>query len=94
MGEIAENFADFVVLTNDNPRFEVPEKIIADIESGMKKINHICIPDRKEAIKYALKISGGEAIIALLGKGDETMQEINGEKYPYNDFEEIKNSLW
>ena len=93
MGEIAENFADFVVLTNDNPRFEVPEKIIADIESGMKKTNHICIADRKEATKYALKISGGEAIIALLGKGDETMQEINGEKYPYNDFEEIKNSL-
>ena len=94
MGAIAEKYSNFVVITSDNPRFEKPEKILDDIEKGTSKQNHIKIVDRKEAIKYALSLVSDGGVIALLGKGGELYQDINGVKTPYNDFEEIEKILW
>ena len=71
MGRIAEENADFVIVTSDNPRSEAPEAIISDITDGMKKENHICITDRKEAIEYAVTHAAAGEVILLAGKGHE-----------------------
>ena len=93
MGRIAEEYSNFVVITSDNPRFEDPGKILDDIEAGTKKNSHVKIVDRREAIKYALGLVSGGGVVAILGKGGETYQDINGVKTPYNDFEEIEKIL-
>ena len=90
MGRIAEELSDFVIVTSDNPRYENPEDIINEIESGMQKQNHIKITDRKEAIKTGLKYVSDGGVLAILGKGGELYQDIAGQKLPYNDFEEVE----
>lgn len=87
MGEISGNIADFTIITSDNPRTENPEDIISQIEEGTKKSkgNYIKIADRIEAIKYAIKMANKNDIIVLAGKGHETYQEINKEKYPMDE---------
>lgn len=90
MGSIAQSLADEVVLTSDNPRYEDPLKIIDDIRKGMS-VSPFIIPKRKQAIEYALKqFNQGETIV-IAGKGGEKYQEINGRKYPYNDFDVVYN---
>lgn len=89
MVEIAEKLSDFVVITSDNPRFENPDLIIEDIESGMASNKHICIVDRKKDIDYAIDCSKKNDVIAICGKGAEEYQDINGVKSPYNDFDVV-----
>lgn len=71
MGHIAEENADFVIVTSDNPRSEAPQDIISDIAAGMKRKTHTCITDRKEAIEYAVTHAQAGEIILLAGKGHE-----------------------
>ncbi|MCI8383382.1 MAG: UDP-N-acetylmuramoyl-L-alanyl-D-glutamate--2,6-diaminopimelate ligase [Clostridia bacterium] len=87
MGEISGRIADFTFLTSDNPRTEDPEEIVKQIEEGMKKTkgNYKTVVDRTEAIKEAIKMANKRDIIVLAGKGHEPYQEINGEKYPYDE---------
>nr|MBP3681378.1 UDP-N-acetylmuramoyl-L-alanyl-D-glutamate--2,6-diaminopimelate ligase [Clostridia bacterium] len=87
MGEISGKIADFTIITSDNPRTEEPEKIVKQIEEGMKKTKgkYICIVDRIEAIKYAIKMANKNDIIVLAGKGHEPYQEINGVKHPFDE---------
>lgn len=87
MGEISGEIADFTIITSDNPRTEEPEKIVKQIEEGMKKTKgkYICIVDRIEAIKYAIKMANKNDIIVLAGKGHEPYQEINGVKHPFDE---------
>ena len=91
MGKIAEDLSDFVVLTSDNPRFENPELIIDDIEFGMRKSTHTRFADRTIAVRHAIEISRSGDAIAILGKGAEEYQDINGVKSPYNDFEVVRD---
>ena len=95
MGEIAGKLADYCIVTSDNPRTEEPEKIIEDIEAGIKKStkNYKIIIDRKEAIKEALKKANKRDMVIIAGKGHETYQEINGEKYPFDERKIIKEAL-
>lgn len=88
MGEIAEKFADFVCLTDDNPRMENSLNIIGDIELGMRKA-HMVEPDRKTAIKKMIDLAKPGDIVLIAGKGAEKYQEIGTEKRPYNDFETV-----
>ena len=89
MGSVAEVYADEIIITSDNPRFEDPLKIIGDIEKGITKANHEIIVDRKEAIKKALiNCQRGDCLI-IAGKGGEKYQEINGVKNAYSDFDEV-----
>lgn len=82
MGEIAARHADYVYLTSDNPRYENPEKIIHDIEQGLKESDQYeVIPSREEAILKSLKELKEDEVILLCGKGHETTQEIKGEKF-------------
>lgn len=95
MGEISGRIADFTVITSDNPRTEDPQKIIEQIESGIKKTkgNYITICDRKEAIKYALEMAEKKDIVILAGKGHETYIEINGKKHFFDEREVVKEIL-
>ena len=87
MGEISGKIADFTIITSDNPRTEDPEKIVAQIEEGIKKTKgkYTIIVDRVEAIKEAIKMADKKDIILLAGKGHEPYQEINGIKYPFDE---------
>ena len=87
MGEVSGKLADFTIITSDNPRFEEPEEIMNDIETGMKKTDgtYIKIADRKEAIRYAILNGQPGDIIDLAGKGHEDYQEIKGVKYPMDE---------
>ncbi len=87
MGEVSGQLADFTIITSDNPRFEEPLDIIADIVTGIEKTagNYITIADRKEAIRYAITHAEPGDIIVLAGKGHEDYQEIRGVKYPMDE---------
>ena len=87
MGEISGRIADFTFITSDNPRTEEPEKIVEQIEEGIKKTKgkYKVIVDRTEAIKEAIKMATKRDIIVLAGKGHEPYQEINGIKHPYDE---------
>ena len=87
MGEVSGKYSDFTIITSDNPRFEEPEDIMNDIETGMKKTDgkYIKITDRKEAIRYAIDHGEQGDIIVLAGKGHEDYQEIKGVKYPMDE---------
>ena len=95
MGEVSGRLADFTIITSDNPRFEEPLDIIADIVTGISKTDgkFIEIPDRKEAIRYAIKNGKRGDIIVLAGKGHEDYQEIKGVKYPMDERVLIKEIL-
>lgn len=87
MGEVSGKLADFTIITSDNPRFEEPLDIIADIKTGMAKTQgkYIEIPDRKEAIAYAIDHGEEGDIIVLAGKGHEDYQEIKGVCHPMDE---------
>lgn len=91
MGEVASNFSDLVIVTSDNPRFENPELIIDEIMSGIKTNNAYRIENRKSAIEYALSIAKANDVVAILGKGAENYQDINGVKIPYSDYDVVDN---
>ena len=87
MGEISGRIADFTIITSDNPRTEDPEKIVSQIEEGIKKTKgkYTVIVDRVEAIKAAINMADKKDIIVLAGKGHEPYQEINGVKHPFDE---------
>ena len=88
MAKTACEWSDKVIFTSDNPRTEVPEKIIEEMMAGVSPVNQkkvMCITDRKEAIKTACHIAQAGDIILLAGKGHEKYQEIMGVKNPFDD---------
>ncbi len=85
MGRIAEQYADHVFLTDDNPRFESNEKIMQAILSGCVMQKHHVIYDRAQAIQTAIMQASAQDCILIAGKGHEAYQEIGGVKYPFND---------
>ena len=87
MGEISGRIADFTIITSDNPRTEDPQKIVNQIEEGIKKTKgkYTVVVDRIEAIREAIKMADKKDIILLAGKGHEPYQEINGVKYPFDE---------
>ena len=95
MGEISGRIADYTIITSDNPRTEKPEDIVNEIEKGIKKTkgNYKVVIDRKEAIKEAINIASKNDIVILAGKGHETYQEINGEKFPFDERVIIKQII-
>lgn len=92
MGRIATRKSTLAIITSDNPRTEDPAAIIKEIEAGVEPQNfskYTSIPDRKEAIKMAIKFAEPRDIILLAGKGHEDYQEINGVKHHFDDKETI-----
>lgn len=96
MGDIATSHSTLSIVTSDNPRTEDPNEIIKQIESGIRAQNYskyITVPDRKEAIKAAVKMSEKGDIVLVAGKGHEPYQEINGVRHHFDDKEVINELL-
>lgn len=96
MGNIASKKSTLAIITSDNPRSEDPAQIIKEIEAGIEPqyfSKYTSIPDRKEAIKMAIKFSEPKDIVLVAGKGHETYQDINGVKHHFDD-KEVINELW
>lgn len=95
MGETAGHLADLSILTSDNPRWEEPEKILDDIEEGIRGTGgaYVRIADRREAVRYALAHAREGDIVVLAGKGHEGYQEICGKKYPMSEQELINDAM-
>jgi UDP-N-acetylmuramoyl-L-alanyl-D-glutamate--2,6-diaminopimelate ligase len=88
MGEIATSYADHTVVTSDNPRTEKPERIINDIEAGLKAGSDYQVEaDRAAAIALAVNMAAPVDVILIAGKGHETYQEIRGVRHHFNDVE-------
>lgn len=95
MGEIAAVNSDFIIITSDNPRTEEPLQIIAEIENGLGRFHsrYTVLPDRREAISYAIQSASPGDVVVIAGKGHEEYQIIGGEKLPFSDREEAKKAL-
>ncbi|MFK5913215.1 MAG: UDP-N-acetylmuramoyl-L-alanyl-D-glutamate--2,6-diaminopimelate ligase [Woeseiaceae bacterium] len=94
MGAIAEKQADFIVLTNDNPRTESADKILKDIQSGIKNNENVVIEqDRHAAIHLAISKAKTGDVVLIAGKGHENYQLIGDTRLPFNDAEEVKQQL-
>ena len=98
MGRVAGKYADFTVITSDNPRYEDPRMIMQSIEDGMKETNgqYQMIINRKEAMRFMLAQGRPGDILILAGKGHEQYQEIKGDYLPFNErkiAQEILESL-
>jgi len=96
MGHIASALSTKVIFTSDNPRSEVPETIIEEIEKGVEPQNFkkiVSIVDRKQAIKTACQLAQPNDIILIAGKGHETYQEIKGERFDFDDYKIVKEFL-
>lgn len=95
MGEAVGSLADLAVVTSDNPRTEDVMDIIEDIKVGLAKTDgeYVVIPDRQEAVNYAVDHAGDGDMIILLGKGHEEYQEIQGVKHHYSEREAVQNAL-
>lgn len=93
MGAIAENLADKIVITSDNPRSEEPQQIITDILAGLKSINTQKVfvePDRKKGIEMLKSIAKREDVIVIAGKGHENYQILKDKTIHFDDREEAQ----
>ncbi len=94
MAAIAESMADDVIVTDDNPRYEDPEKIVNDILAGFKSLKNVTVlHSRAEAISVALGKSDDSDVVLVAGKGHETWQEIKGERTFFSDISEVNQNL-
>ena len=94
MGAAVSEFADFAVLTSDNPRQEDPQAILADVLAGMDRGKpHLVEPDRAAAIRAALREAGPGDVVLIAGKGHEPYQEIAGRMLPFDDREIAREIL-
>ncbi|MBQ8851433.1 MAG: UDP-N-acetylmuramoyl-L-alanyl-D-glutamate--2,6-diaminopimelate ligase, partial [Oscillibacter sp.] len=95
MGAAAAEYADFVIVTTDNPRTEKPGDIIADILPGLAdtKTPYVVVEDRVEAIHYAMDHAEKDDVIVLCGKGHETYQEVDHVKHHMDEREIVAEHL-
>ncbi|MGD9888688.1 MAG: UDP-N-acetylmuramoyl-L-alanyl-D-glutamate--2,6-diaminopimelate ligase [Halothiobacillaceae bacterium] len=94
MGQVAAELADWVIVTDDNPRDEDADAIVQDILAGMAQREHIVVErDRRRAIAHALAEATPEDIILIAGKGHEDYQEIGSVRYPYSDRDTVRELL-
>lgn len=88
--------SDLLILTSDNPRDEEPDTIIADMKEGLTNEElrrTLCITDRREAIRTALRMAKPGSVVLIAGKGHETYQEVKGVRHHFDDREEVMNEF-
>lgn len=90
MGAMAEQHADQVLLTSDNPRSESPQAIIAQIAAGVSQPSRLLVePDRARAIAQALGAAGAHDVVLIAGKGHELYQEVCGQRLAFSDVQQV-----
>lgn len=94
MGEVSGRLSDLTIITSDNPRWEHPEAIMDDIETGILKTSgkYLKITDRREAVKRAIEMAGPGDLVVLAGKGHETTQEIKGVFYQMDEVKLVEEA--
>ncbi|MFZ2315861.1 MAG: UDP-N-acetylmuramoyl-L-alanyl-D-glutamate--2,6-diaminopimelate ligase [Gammaproteobacteria bacterium] len=94
MSQIAEELADVVIVTNDNPRHEKPEEIIQQIMQGFNRPERVLVEfDRAKAIEKSIQLAGINDCILIAGKGAERYQQMGDEKIPFDDVERARHYL-
>jgi UDP-N-acetylmuramoyl-L-alanyl-D-glutamate--2,6-diaminopimelate ligase len=94
MGRIAEALADAVIVTDDNPRGEDGDVIVAAIVAGLAQPDRVTIErDRRKAISLALGVARAGDIVLIAGKGHEPYQEIAGVRHPFDDLAVARDAL-
>lgn len=94
MAKIAEQWADHVIVTNDNPRHELPDEIIAEIMRGFARPQQVAIePDRSKAIQNSIQWAAAKDCVLIAGKGAERYQQMGDEKIPFDDVEHVRACL-
>lgn len=97
MGAVADNLADVVVLTSEDPRSEDPQEIARQIAQGIKKKKegkdlHI-ITDRKDAINFAIRLARKDDIVAIFGKGHEKSMAYGKKETPWDEFAVVREAI-
>lgn len=94
MGAVASRLADYSIITNDNPRNEIPEKIAADIATGFDSPRKFeTVLDRKSAIERGIDLIGKKDTLLIAGKGHEAYQEMGGAIIPFNDLHTARRAM-
>lgn len=93
MGTVAEKYADYVIVTTDNPRFEDNYKIAEDIICGFSKKKYEILLDRGQAIRRSIDLTQKGGIVVIAGKGAENYIEIGSNKIEFNDKKFVKSIL-
>ncbi len=95
MGEVASRLSDYVIITNDNPRFEEERNIAAEVEAGIISDYEAyeIITDRRAAIRRAMSLAKQGDFVVIAGKGSEDYMDIKGKKYYYSDHQAISEIM-
>lgn len=94
MGAAAVAGADRVIVTDDNPRSEDPQQIVADILAGVSSLDRLqVVPDRAAAIERAIRLASPGDAVLIAGKGHETVQVIGGIRRPFSDVDVARRAL-
>ncbi|NOX76281.1 MAG: UDP-N-acetylmuramoyl-L-alanyl-D-glutamate--2,6-diaminopimelate ligase [Gammaproteobacteria bacterium] len=94
MARIAEQLADRVIITSDNPRSEAPDIIVADILNGLERVDDAAvIPNRATAIEQAVSAASPGDVVLVAGKGHEQFQWVGDKKRPFSDADEVEWAL-
>jgi UDP-N-acetylmuramoyl-L-alanyl-D-glutamate--2,6-diaminopimelate ligase len=93
MGRVADQNADYSIITSDNPRKEDPDAIIAEAEKGFRSDRYEKIPDRAKAIARAIELAQPRDIILIAGKGHEAYQEFADHTVPFDDIQVARQAL-
>ena len=94
MGMMAEKYADGIIITSDNPRFENPDEISKDILAGIKSHGHVTLDnDRKRAIQNVIKMASANDVVLIAGKGHESYQEFAGVRHFFSDQDVVRKAL-
>jgi UDP-N-acetylmuramoyl-L-alanyl-D-glutamate--2,6-diaminopimelate ligase len=93
MGNIASNFADYAIITSDNPRSEDPLKIIEDVRKGFKGNSYGIVENRRDAISEGIRMADSNDVLLIAGKGHEDYQIINNTILHFSDREVVEELL-
>ncbi|WP_434561341.1 UDP-N-acetylmuramoyl-L-alanyl-D-glutamate--2,6-diaminopimelate ligase [Pseudomonas sp. Z4-20] len=94
MAEVVERLADGVLVTDDNPRSEDPQRIFDDIRAGFSQVDNVdFVAGRGQAIAQLIASASADDVVVLAGKGHEDYQEINGERHAFSDLVEADHAL-
>ena len=94
MAAAAEQYAQHVVLTSDNPRSEAPQTILNQMRAGLQRMEQaVVMVDRAQAIAHTVQHAGTQDVVLVAGKGHEDYQEIDGVKHPFSDVQQARAAL-
>jgi UDP-N-acetylmuramoyl-L-alanyl-D-glutamate--2,6-diaminopimelate ligase len=94
MGRAAEELADRIIITDDNPRTENPQQIVSEIRKGLRHPDKACVlHDRQAAIHFALSEAKVGDLVVIAGKGHEAEQIIGHQRFPFSDRQVVQNFM-